>query len=997
MIVQRLSASFFLTWSAPAFILGAAMAVYVNFSVVTAFRDKADGTADALSRIEVLVSTLKDAETGERGFLLTGDDAYLEPYEHALAALRGDMAAVAALAGSDPARGRMAATIETLTRDRLEHLRRAIELRRTAGLDAALDAVRTGEGKRLMDAIRAESAALQEDVRRELAAERERNARMTLVTDVATLASGALAVFVLALVAAARRRIIGHQALSIEALSHDKELAEFDRLSMGTLLDALPVGVFVADSSGRVLRANAVAERIWGGVPRVSDIAAYGAYRAWWADTGRPIAAEDWAIPRALRTGETSMGEVIDIRRFDGSNGTILHSAAPVRDLQGRVLGAVAVLQDITEHRRIEQALRESEARLRLVIDEAPLPIMVHAEDGEVVQLSRAWTEASGYSREEIPTVAAWAERAYGAAAGRALAAVREAHDFTRGRYEGGEYTVRVADGSMRPWLFRAAPVGRDHKGRRLLVSMAMDLTEIRHTEAALKESETRYRAVVDTAADPIVVIDEKGTIQSFNRAAERLFGYSGAEVIGQNVSALMPEPHRQAHDSYLERYGATGEQRIIGSGREVEGLHRDGSVFPLHLTVAEWWTAGQRFFTGIMRDLTEQKRQEAAVRQAAERQAAILDALPEHVALLDADGTIVAVNEAWRRFGAANGLLRPGDCLGDNYLAVCDRAAAEGKGDEAQDAAGIGAALRAVLAGERKRFAIDYSCHAPDEQRWFRCIAAPATRVGRRGAVIMHVDITEAKRREDALRQAQKLDAIGQLTSSIAHDFNNYLTVISGNLERLQQACADTPKAARIIALSQAAAERAEHLVKQLLGFSRRQPLQPESLDFNRVATELQELLQRALRAGIELQLILEPELWIARADRNQLETALLNLVVNARDAIAEGGGWIKIRTANVTLDTARAGAKNMAPGDYVEVSVADTGLGMSSAVLAHAFEPFFTTKARGKGSGLGLSQIYGFAKRSNGSVEIDTREGAGTTVRLLLPRDVAREEPPA
>ena len=167
-------------------------------------------------------------------------------------------------------------------------------------------------------------------------------------------------------------------------------------------------------------------------------------------------------------------------------------------------------------------------------------------------------------------------------------------------------------------------------------------------------------------------------------------------------------------------------------------------------------------------------------------------------------------------------------------------------------------------------------------------------------------------------------------------------MTVISGNLERLQEACADTPRAARIIALSQAAAERAEHLVKQLLGFSRRQPLRPEFLDLNKVATELQEMLKRALRAGIELRLIPGPELWTARADRNQLETALLNLVVNARDAIAEGGGWIEVRTANVTLDTARAGAKNMAPGDYVEVSVADTGLGMSPAVLAHAFEPF-------------------------------------------------------
>jgi PAS domain S-box-containing protein len=997
MIVQRISSSLFLTWSVPAFVLGAATALYVNFSAMTADRDKADRATNALSQIEVLVSTLKDAETGERGFLLTGEEAYLEPYEHALAALPAELGTVAVIAGSDPVRLRMVATIERLTQDRLRHLHRSIELRRTAGLEAALDVVRTGEGKRIMDAIRTESAALEEDVRRELAAEREQNARTTVLTDIATLASGALAVCMLALVAAARRRIIGRQARSIEALSQDKALAEFERLSMGALLDALPVGVFVADGNGRILRANAVGERIWGGAPRARDVAAYREYRAWWADTGKPIAAEDWAMARALRTGETSVGEVIDIRRFDGSAGTILNSAAPMRDPQGRVLGAVAVLQDITEYRRVERALRESEVRLRRVIDEAPLPIMVHAEDGEVLQLSRAWTEACGYSREEIPTVAAWTQRAYGASADRALAAIRDAYESAKGRYEGGEYTVRVADGSLHPWLFRAAPVGSDQKGRRLLVSMAMDLTEIRHAEAALKESEARYRAVVDTAVDPIVVIDERGVIQSFNRASEKLFSYSAAEIIGQNVSALMPDPYRKEHVSYLERYRISGERRILGAGREIEGLRRDGSVFPLHLSVAEWWTEDQRFFTGIMRDLTAQKRQEGAMREAAELQAAILDALPEHVALLDADGTIVAVNEAWRRFGLANGLLRPSDCVGDNYLAACDRGVAEAKGDDTQGAAAIGAALRSVLAGESKRFAIDYSCHSPEEQRWFRCIAAPATRVGRRGAVVMHVDITEAKRREDALRQAQKLDAIGQLTSGIAHDFNNYLTVIAGNLERLEAVCADRPRAARLIAQAEATATRAERLVKRLLGISRRHALQPEALDCNKVVAELRDLLQGALPAGIDLQLILDPALWAARADRNQLETALLNLVVNARDAIPEGGGRITVRTANVTLGTAAAEASNVVPGEFVEVSVADTGRGMSPAVLAHAFEPFFTTKAPGKGSGLGLSQIYGFAKQSEGSVEIDTREGAGTTLRLLLPRDVAGKKPPA
>jgi signal transduction histidine kinase len=162
-------------------------------------------------------------------------------------------------------------------------------------------------------------------------------------------------------------------------------------------------------------------------------------------------------------------------------------------------------------------------------------------------------------------------------------------------------------------------------------------------------------------------------------------------------------------------------------------------------------------------------------------------------------------------------------------------------------------------------------------------------------------------------------------------------------------------------------------------------------------VVTELEEMLRRPLPRGIDLAAILEPKLWRARSDRNQLETALLNLVVNARDAMPEGGGRITVRTANVTLDPATAMAKDLAAGDYVEVAVADTGRGMSPVVLTRAFEPFYTTKAPGKGSGLGLSQIYGFAKHSDGGAEIDSRVGAGTTVRILLPRDFAEMRSPA
>lgn len=587
---------YLLAATAPAFMLAAVTALYLNFGNVIAHRDRADRATDALFHVGTLVSALQDAETGERGFLLTGEDSYLEPYEHAMAVLPKEMVAIAAFAKSG-IRQQQVAAIEELARDKLALLRRNIEVRRGRGLDASASLIQLGEGKRLMDAIRAESASLEEEIRREMAEEHQRSVHRMLITEGAVAGFGTLAVLMLALVAGGRSRTIRRQALSIEQLSVAKAAAEFDRRSMGVLLDALPVGVFVTDTGGRILRANAEAGRIWGGPLRTSDIAGYRDLRAWWARDGRPIAPDDWAVARALRTGEISVGEVIHIHRFDGSRGTILNSAAPVRDAQGLVLGAIAVLQDITEQQRAEEALR-----------------------------------------------------------------------------------------------------------------------------------------------------------------------------------------------------------------------------------------------------------------------------------------------------------------------------------------------------------------------------------------------------------QAQKLEAVGQLTSGIAHDFNNYLTVISGTFERLEPACGDRPKASHLILQGKAAATRAERLVRQLLGFSGRRALQPQALDCNKVVSELQELLRRALPNGIELLMILDPALWPAFTDRDQLETALLNLVVNARDAIAEGRGRIIIETAKLMLDPAAGRAKSLAPGDYVRISVADTGRGMPPSVLAHVFEPFYTTKSAGKGSGLGLSQIYGFAKQSDGTVEIDTSEGAGTTVRLLLPRSMPR-----
>lgn len=250
----------------------------------------------------------------------------------------------------------------------------------------------------------------------------------------------------------------------------------------------------------------------------------------------------------------------------------------------------------------------------------------------------------------------------------------------------------------------------------------------------------------------------------------------------------------------------------------------------------------------------------------------------------------------------------------------------------------------------------------------------------------------------EEALLQSQKMEAVGQLTGGIAHDFNNLLTGIVGSLDLLQTRLSQgrTDNVARYINAAMTSANRAAALTHRLLAFARRQPLIPKSVDVNQLVVSLEDLLRRTIGETIDLRIVAADDLWSTLCDPNQLESALLNLAINARDAMPDGGR-LTIATANARLDSVTADTPALAPGDYVCITVTDTGVGMSAEVAARAFDPFFTTKPIGQGTGLGLSMIYGFARQSNGHVTIDSKIGQGTTVRLYLPRhhgDIAQAQ---
>ncbi len=286
----------------------------------------------------------------------------------------------------------------------------------------------------------------------------------------------------------------------------------------------------------------------------------------------------------------------------------------------------------------------------------------------------------------------------------------------------------------------------------------------------------------------------------------------------------------------------------------------------------------------------------------------------------------------------------------------------------------------RALQTGERQ----EARFHYPDLDKWFSLDAYPVPE----GLAVYFRDITEQRQLDEQLRQAQKLESIGQLTGGVAHDFNNLLTVIVGNAELLREKLSDDRRLRPLADLIETAGARGAELTNRLLAFARRQPLAPQLVDLGKLIAGMEPLVRRTLSEDIEIEFVRGGGLWPCELDPGQLEVALLNLAINARDAMPEGGR-LTIETANTRLDDAYADAhEEVSPGQYVMVSVTDSGLGMDEEALRRAFEPFYTTKAVGKGSGLGLSMVYGFVKQSNGHSKIYSEPGEGTTVRLYFPR---------
>jgi PAS domain S-box-containing protein len=491
--------------------------------------------------------------------------------------------------------------------------------------------------------------------------------------------------------------------------------------------------------------------------------------------------------------------------------------------------------------------------------------------------------------------------------------------------------------------------------------------------------AEGRFELLVQSVTDyAIYMLDRQGVVTSWNPGARRFKGYEAEEIIGQHFSRFYTP------EDLERRIPAIALETAERDGRfEAEGwrLRKDGTRFWANVVIDPIRLPDGRLlgFAKVTRDLSERRVAEEKLRASEERFRLLVQSVSDYaIYMLDTDGRVDSWNAGAERFMG----YAADEIIGEHFSQVytqedCDA----GAPDEA-------------LAGARNdgRFEAEGWRVRKDGTRFWSSVIVDPIRNDAGdlvGFAKVTRDLTEKREIEEQLRQSQKMEAVGQLTGGLAHDFNNLLTGISGSLEMMQVRIAQgrTAEFDRYLMAAQGAVKRAAALTHRLLAFSRRQTLDPRPANVNQLIGGLEELIRRTMGPGIEVEVVGASGVWPILVDANQLENAVLNLCINARDAMPDGG-TLTVETANKWLDARAARQHDLPVGQYVSLCVTDTGTGMPPDVIAKAFDPFFTTKPLGEGTGLGLSMIYGFARQSGGHVRIYSEVGQGTTMCLYLPR---------
>ena len=556
------------------------------------------------------------------------------------------------------------------------------------------------------------------------------------------------------------------------------------------------------------------------------------------------------AVNEAFAAASSGEGDVLVVCRHPGRDGAFL----PV-EWRGRVGPESGFFHlvgtDVSERREKERARHELTARHEAILKGIP-DIIAEVNVDKVY----TWVNRAGYEFFGEEVIGKEASFFFDDES-------KNTYEKVRPLFDGSEETIeleswqRRRDGAKRllAWWCRGL---KDESGRVVgALSTARDITDQKRMEAALGESEQTVLALFENAAQGILSIDVKGSILSLNAMAEKIFGYPREQIVGRKLETLMPDKLAETHEQHRRHYFGNPRSRPMGLGMDLVGRRRDGSEFPVEISLSHIATAGGTVAVAFVIDVSERRRAE-----------------------------------------------------------------------------------------------------------------------------------NEKQKLERTLEHATKMEAVGRLAGGIAHDFNNLLTALSGFAEVVLDELPENHPLYEGAKETLKTCQRSTSLVRRLLAVSRRQMLQPEVIDLNPKIAEIEKMLRSVLGEDIQLLVKLQPELGFVRADQSQIEQVILNLVVNARDAMPTGGRLV-IQTASLEADGAFEDQHlGLKPGPYVLISVSDTGSGMDRETLKHIFEPFFTTKERGRGTGLGLATVYGIVTQSEGRIWAYSEPGRGTTFRIYLPR---------
>lgn len=677
-------------------------------------------------------------------------------------------------------------------------------------------------------------------------------------------------------------------------------------------------------------------------------------------------------LPAFVQEGHLENVE-FKVNKKDGTAIDVQLSVVAQRDAEGVVVSSITVLAEITARKRAESELRKSEAQFRMLYDKTPA--MFHSVNGQgrLIRVSAFWLDKLGYTSEEVigqPLAKFLPEEC-----GRILREDILPELLKAGYVENLDLEIFKKDGTLIDVQLSTSAEYNDDGTIKNTLTVLSDVSDRRRMEREVRRSEEQFRGAFETSPLGMALVSPSAEWIKVNTALCEMLGYSERELFGFNVRDIT-DPNDLDND--LEHVAQLLEGTKDSFYIEKRYLHKDGSTIWAWVSVILIRAASGEpvhFVTQIL-NLTERKMMERALRRSEEQFRSAYETSPLGIALVSPGGRWLAANTALcKTLGytekelIAKGIreiTHPDDL--DNEIADIVRLK-DGDGENVQmekrylrkDGSTVWALVSISVVRDHKGDAAQF--------------------------VFQMLDLTERREAEEQLLQAQKLEAVGQLTGGLAHDFNNLLAVILISLQLLERSHDDDPKSLKRIKAALDATERGADLTRRLLAFSRKQTLEQKVIDVESLVEGMIGLMTRSLGGAINLETRYAGDLWKIESDQSQLETGLLNLAINARDAMPSGGD-LTIEARNVVIDEAYAGSHSeVYPGSYVLIAVSDTGTGIPHEVANKIFQPFFTTKEVGRGTGLGLSMVYGFVKQSKGHVEVYSEQGVGTSIKLYLP----------